>query len=225
MKSRSERLEILDGPEVTQDQIRKSLDFMVGVNRYLGGSRAVTDYFESHAVPESFTVADLGSGGGDIPYALVGWARKHGKKISIVGFDTNPYCITYARKRFSLPEIQYVQKSAFEFEKVGPFDYVMSSMFFHHLKDQEIISLLKKMKENTRRGFIVNDLYRGYLPCLGVALLGLVSLNYMAIHDGSISVTRGFKEKDGLLYRKESGIDKLQIKRKPVYRFTLSYHV
>ena len=225
MKSRSSKLEILDRPDVSQAHIKASLDMMVMINRYFGGSRVVLEYFDQHPVPDEFTVADLGTGAGDIPHALVQWALRKGKKVSITAFDTNAYCVEYAQARFASPHIRYVQHSAFDFASLGPFDYVTSSMFFHHLSDEKIVILLKAMKDNCRRGFIVNDLFRGYGGLVGITLLGLLALNYPTLHDGTISVTRGFKEADGLKYKELSGIRDLQVERRPVCRMVMNYHV
>ncbi len=220
--SRSLEPEILDRPDVSAGEIRASLDFMGFVNRFLGGSRAVTDYFDSHETPPEFTVLDLGCGGGDIPYALSGWASRKGKRVRITALDTNPHCLDYARSRHSSPDISYLDHSAFAIEALGPFDYVISSMFFHHLSDANIVRLLRIVARQSRRGFLINDLYRHPVSYFGAAFLGLASLRYIAYHDAKLSVKKAFRKEDFLIYSRSAGIENVKIETAPAFRLTMS---
>ena len=66
-------------------------------------------------------------------------------------------------------------------------------MFFHHLTDEDIVRFLKLMSQNSRHGFIVNDLYRGYLNYWGAYLLGVFSFRPIVFNDAKLSVKRAFK--------------------------------
>lgn len=223
-KTRSLKSEILDHPEAPKKDIQRSLDFMVGVNRYLGGSQTVLNYFEKYCVKKSLNILDLGTGSGDIPYALVQWAKKKGKSISITALDIQPVCMEYSQKHFACPEITYLNHSAFDLASLGSFDYITSSMFFHHLTDQQIVTLLQLMKQNCKEGFIVNDLYRSVWAYAGVGILGMLSGNGVVLHDATLSVARSFRNEDGEYYKEKTGIRDLKVKRKPIYRMTLSWH-
>ena len=39
---------------------------------------------------------DVGTGGGDIPFSLVRWAEKRGKRVSVTAIDLNEHCRAYA---------------------------------------------------------------------------------------------------------------------------------
>ena len=222
--SRSLEPEILDDLEIPPDQVSASLDFMVMINRFFGGSRAVTDYFENSSAPDQFSVLDLGSGSGDIPYALDRWAVRCGKEIQITAIDLNPHCLRYAQKRFASPRISYRLHSAFEAESLGRFDYVISSMFFHHWTDDQIVKLLEIMRRQSRRGFLVNDLYRGPFSWAGAVALGALSFKSIVFNDAKLSVRRAFQEKDFLNYRDRLGLADVHIEKKPFFRILLSYH-
>ena len=223
MDQRSRQSELLDEQNIGLEKILPSLRFMRGVNRWLGGAGAVLDFFEhSLGLGREFTVLDLGTGSGDIPFAIQKWAKKRKRTVHITAIDSNPHCVEYARKSFAHPRIRYLCHSAFEFEDLGAFDYITASMFFHHLPDERIVELLRKMFQNCRRGFLVNDLYRHPLAYAGVLLLSSLMLDPVLFHDAKLSVKRGFREIDALNYREWSGIDQLRIEQKPGFRLTMS---
>ena len=221
---RSSKLEILDDPFSCREDIHASLRFMVLVNKWLGGARAVLDFFKEHAVPDTFTVLDLGTGSGDIPFAIAQWARQSGKKARITAIDLNDHCLQFAQMHFASPDIQFKKASAFDLEVLGSFDYVVSSMFFHHLSDEAIVRLLKIIDRHSRRGFVINDLYRCRSNFFGTLLMTLPTFKKILIHDAPLSVERAFRENDFLKYRAQSGI-RFDIERKPVFRVVATRHV
>jgi len=222
-EQRSLQCEVLDSHEAGFDQLKGSFGFMTWINRWLGGSSAILDFFGRRMIEKSCTVLDLGTGAGDIPLALVKWGEQNGKKIEVTAIDIHPAAIEYARKRNPHPNIRYIQHSASDLEQLGPFDYITASMFFHHLPDERIVELLQKMFQNARRGFVVNDLYRHPLAYAGVAMLSLLTFNPVVIHDAKLSVKRGFREADAFNYREWSGIDGMQIEQRPGFRILWSY--
>ena len=224
MKDRSLESEELDDPRTPAEDVEASLDFMVWVNRYLGGTKVILDFFEKVSASDHYSILDLGTGSGDIPYALARWADRRSKRIEITALDINPICLNYAQKRFSLPNIRYLRFNAMEFEKLGSFDYVVSSMFFHHLTDAQIVSILRAVHRNVRRGFIINDLERGFLPYWGAALLSCASRREIVRKDATLSVKRGFKRKDFHRYAEEAGLQGLRVGSQPFFRMVMSRH-
>ena len=222
-RHRSKQLEILDALDTPIQNVQDSLDFMVFVNAYCGGARVVLNYFEKNKTPDKFTVLDLGSGSADIPYMLTRWAEKNTKDISVTAVDINPHCLAYAASRFTSPNIRYLRHSAFDLETLGSFDYIISSMFFHHLTDEEIVRLLKIIDRQSRIGFIVNDLYRCRRNYLGALLLSCFWSNKVIYHDAKLSVSRAFQEEDFVRYREQAGIA-FNIHRQPLFRIVMSRH-
>jgi 2-polyprenyl-3-methyl-5-hydroxy-6-metoxy-1,4-benzoquinol methylase len=221
---RALQMEILDEPEAGLEKLRSSLRFMEWTNRWLGGAGPILDFFEQRVGAEKCTVLDLGTGGGDIPFVLAKWADENGKRMDITAIDIHSACLEYARGRHQHPRIRYVRHSAFDFEELGQFDYIIASMFFHHLPDEKIVELLQKMFQHARRGFIVNDLYRHPVAYWGVALLSAMTLDPVVFHDARLSVKRGFREEDAHNYRDWSGVDGMRIEQRPGFRLTMSYH-
>lgn len=217
-------MEILDDKDVREEDLKASLDFMVRVNRYLGGAKAILDFFERFMQKEQCRVLDLGTGAGDIPHALVQWAEKKKKRVDVTAIDVHPFCLHYAKEKFSSENIHHKLHSAFDLTELGNFDYIIASMFFHHLTNQQIVVLLKSMLKNATQGFIVNDLYRHPLAYYGAAFLSL-PLRSIVYHDAKLSVKRAFTEEDFYRYRNLAGIHQLQIRRQAVFRLIMYYHV
>lgn len=224
MKRRSHKQEMLDEETIPEKDLHASLAFMRFVNHFFGGTRVILDYFSRHPVPERFRVLDLGTGGGDIPFALSRWAEAHGKRAEITAVDVNPASIAYAQKRFSRACLRYVQASAFDLNKLGEFDFIISSMFFHHLTDDEIVRLLVLMRQSARMGFVVNDLYRSWPAYVGARVLSGLSFQKSVIHDAALSVKRAFRREDFLNYGRLSKLPHAKIERKPMFRIVLSHY-
>lgn len=206
---------------MSERELIASLNFMGLVNRYFGGTGAVIRFFETANPPKCFTALDIGCGGGEIAAAVAGWARKTGRNASVTAIDLNEICLRYASKKNTFPDVRYLKHSAYEIQSLGSFDYIFSSMFFHHLSDDQIVSLLRTMRRQSIRGFLVNDLFRSRAAHLGATALAALSFNKTVYHDVRLSVLRAFTAADFARYRRLAGLDQARIERRPVFRMTL----
>lgn len=72
-------------------------------------------------------------------------------------------------------------------------DIVTSAHFFHHLTDDENVSFLREALAIARRGTIVNDTQRHYVPLLFVRMLGWLHLvGPITRNDAPASILRGY---------------------------------
>lgn len=72
-----------------------------------------------------------------------------------------------------------------------PVDLVISSLFAHHLTDEQIVRFLEWMERVSRRGWIINDLCRSQTSCTAYQLLMLVAPWHRFLrHDGPVSFRR-----------------------------------
>lgn len=223
LRVRSLEPEILDDLETSEPEVRDSLVFMSHVNRYLGGIAAVTSFLENNLKKDDFTVLDLGTGSGDIPAAIARWAKTKGKRVRVTGVDVNPHCLAYAARRYGSDNVRFLQKSAFETAELGRFDYIISSMFFHHLDDAEIVRLLQGMAAQAAEGLLVNDLERGLLSCWGAALV-TTGLPAVVRNDAVLSVKRGFRLPELENFARQAGLAGFRVERRPLFRVLLSWH-
>ncbi len=195
---------------------------MDGINRNLGGVAVILDFFRRHAKKDRFPVLDIGTGSGGIPHAIARWAGSQGKAAEITAIDTNPLCLAYARRHHASESIRYLDRSAFDLPKLGEFDFITSSLFFHHLNDEDVVALLKLMDRHSRTGFVVNDLYRSWVSYVGAFLLASTTRRKIVINDGPLSVKRAFREPDLRRFADAAGLKNAEVRRKPVYRISLA---
>jgi 2-polyprenyl-3-methyl-5-hydroxy-6-metoxy-1,4-benzoquinol methylase len=77
------------------------------------------------------------------------------------------------------------------------FDVVTASLFFHHLNEEDCITVLRSMAEVARHRVIVNDLHRARTAYLAIRILtGLFSRSAMVRNDAPLSVRRGFRPRE-----------------------------
>jgi len=171
------------------------------INAWLGGVRATLWHlkrFSRRWSPgQSIRIVDWGTGGADVPRAIVRWARREGYHAEIVGVDSNRVVADYAREACrEYPEIKIVDGDVSFRRNDGagePFDYAISSLCLHHLSDQEIVELLRKSDRCARRGMIMNDLKRSARAWAWIwALSRLGRVHSIVQADGPLSVKRAF---------------------------------
>jgi hypothetical protein len=121
------------------------------------------------------------------------------------------------------PEIRLRQEKALPLPYPDDsFDYVLCSLFFHHLTEAQGIHLLWEMRRVARHGLIVNDLMRSRRARLltGIATR-LLSGNRLTRHDGPMSVLRGFRPEELLHMSIEAGLGDVRISLHPWFRIAL----
>ena len=80
--------------------------------------------------------------------------------------------------------------------KKKTYDIALCTLFLHHFKNEEIISVLKTTIEKATIGVVVNDLHRHKLAYYLFKLIGFFIKNKMVRQDGLTSILRSFKRKD-----------------------------
>jgi ubiquinone/menaquinone biosynthesis C-methylase UbiE len=103
------------------------------------------------------------------------------------------------------------------------FDYVICSLFTHHLVDEQVVQILQEMGRVARRRIYVIDLHRhpvAYLLYTTVAKL--VLHNRLIRHDGALSILRGFKADELRELGQRAGLRDVWVERHFPYRLVLS---
>jgi len=181
--------ELLDGPLDDRPALVGNLRDLARVNRRLGGidlsARAIEALAPGHS---SIEVLDVGTGGADIPLALV----------RVTGIDNRPEVLEAAaladRRVTSTGELvlHVADGQALPFPD-GAFEVAHSSLVMHHLEPDAARALLAEMARVARRGVVVNDLVRGRAAWAGAwALSHLATRNRFTRRDAPLSVRRAY---------------------------------
>lgn len=193
------RLERIDTGDYTPGEYAKFLREIRFINRYLGDARALRRSLLSEIGSKTlgeFSVLDVACGSGELLRQTAAFAHKAKRTARLTGVDLHElsFSTMTQEEASAYPEISYVRGDAFRLPFAdGTFDYAVSSLFFHHLTDEQIPRVLGEMTRVARRGVFVIDLHRhraAYylykLFCFAFRVSPLVT------QDGSLSILRGF---------------------------------
>ena len=189
---------MLDRPAPFAD-LCQSLDDIARFNACFGGSFLTLRHLKRLVVAlptdRPVTVLDVGTGGGDIPRALVRWARRAGRSIRVFALDRDGETLRAAALRMAgYPEITLIRGDALALP-VQPrsVDVAISALVLHHLPPAEAAVSLAEMDRAARRGLVANDLFRSRLAHAVVWLTTrFLARNRMSRHDGPMSVRRAY---------------------------------
>jgi hypothetical protein len=86
-------------------------------------------------------------------------------------------------------------------------DLIISSLFAHHLSDEEDVRFLVWIESHARLGWFINDLSRGEIPYHLFRLLATATgLHPLVQHDGPVSIARAFRHDDWHRLCAEAGL-------------------
>src|SRR3954471_11378285 len=149
------RPELLDSDQAPEDEVRTSLADLQRINRWFGGTSTTKHLIDrglSRVRNSQVAILDVGSATGDGPARV----REYfpGKTLNFTlldrdrthfdGAGTRMRCV--AADALSLPFA------------TGSFDFVISSLFAHHLEPQEIQTFANEALRVCRTALLINDL-------------------------------------------------------------------
>lgn len=217
-------MELMDDFELDGEVLYDTLDKLALINKWLGGNNVTIQGLKKLLQHQNsnrlYTIVDLGCGSGDVLREVALYGRRDGYQFKLVGIDANAATLAYARKLSTgYPEISFVHCDVFSdtFDQLH-YDIVISVLFLHHFKENQLLKLLPKLLRKASLGLVVNDLHRHPLAYNLFRLLTVFISNEMVKMDGSISVLRGFKKME-LEYMAKKLAAKSTIKWKWAFRY------
>lgn len=224
---RSKDAELLDADNYDPDELAENFRDIRRVNHLLGGTsvvlRHLPDLFQSIPANQPTTILDLATGVGDIPIAIVQWAKRHDRQIHIVASDSSNDILQLAEKETAVhPEISLARYDA----RAVPlpdreFDIVLCSLALHHFAPDDARQVLREMRRLARVGVVVNDLYRsraGYIAAWAAARL--TTRNRLTRNDAPLSVLRAYTPDELRILLHQAGFTSPSITRHLWFRMT-----
>jgi len=230
-RQRSYEEELMDDLQSSGEVIEQTLKELEIINRLLGGNYITLRGIEKKLKDEvkngePISIVDLGCGGGDMLVLIAKWARKKGISLKLIGVDANPHIVAYAQSHTQdYPEISYLSLDIFssEFQKES-YDLFITSLFTHHFEEERLVELFRLIKQQSRLGFINNDLHRHWLAFYSIKwLTRLFSKSKMVQNDAPLSVLRGFKRKELREILKKANIDDFSLRWMWAFRWQLLF--
>ena len=196
---RSEQDEILDGDVQDADELARNFRDIQRVNQLLGGTSTILRHLPAllASVPADrpATILDFATGSGDIPLAIIRWAERRKRPVTIVATDFSDDILALARVQLAgQPNVTLERYDARDVPLPdGQFDIVLCSLSLHHFTPDDAIRVLREMDRLATSGFILNDLRRGRLGYVAAWVAArLTTRNRLTRNDAPLSVRRAY---------------------------------
>ena len=203
--NRSYKKELMDDLTLHSDALKQNLIELRVINRFLGGNLVLVKalnrlkkqgFFKKEKI---YTIADIGSGGGDNLIALAKWFKKNNIQAQLTGIDANDFMIEFAKSHCKYyTNIDFMKLNVFDTSMENQtFDITTCSLFCHHFTNEELTTIFYQIKKITNNYFIINDLHRHPLAYYSIWLLvHLFNGSYLVKNDAPLSVLRAFKKQE-----------------------------
>ncbi len=224
--SRSFERELLDRDVHDPLMLRRGLAQIEHVNRWLGGARVILTHLRE-MLPSSqvVTLADCGTGSGDIPRRIVRWCRHRGHDPLVFAIDRQRQMAQYAREACQYVrgiEVVVADGLALPLGERSV-DVAIASMTLHHLSDEDAVLFVREMSRVARCGILIADLERHPINHIGAQLLArTLWVRSPYRFDGPASVRRSFNARELLTIGREAQLQSPSVRRHFPYRLVLT---
>jgi ubiquinone/menaquinone biosynthesis C-methylase UbiE len=227
-RQRSYELERIDKGDYTPEEYEGCMVELRRVNRWLGDVSAM----RGTMLPEiegdgarEFSLLDVGAGTGELLRESARWARERRLTARLVGLELNERAArAMLEESREFDEIAAVRGDAMHLPfDDGAFDYVMCSLFTHHLRDEGVVAVLREMSRVARRRVYVIDLHRHPIAYYFYTTVGRLLLHSPLVReDGALSILRSFVPEELRGLAKRAGLSRVEVERRFPYRLVLS---
>ena len=143
-KNRSDKKELLDQENIPEIDLYLNLKELNVINNLLGGYsitfNALNKILDKN---KSYTLVDIGSGGGDTLKEIHRWAAKHDYNLKLFGIDLKQSCINYSNSNQINQNLTFICDDYRNASKhILKIDIVHACLFCHHLTNENIIQLI-----------------------------------------------------------------------------------
>ena len=227
-RQRSYELEHLDKGDYTPEEYEGCLVELRRVNEWLGDAQALRNSLlkEIERIDlKEMSLLDVGAGSGELLRVAAKWAREEHRQATLVGLELNERSArAILGESRDFPEISAVRADAFKLPFANEqFDYTLCSLFTHHFKDDDVVTLFREMSRVARRGIFVIDLYRHPIAYYFYTTVGRLFLhNRLIREDGALSILRSFKPNELRDLGRRAGLANVSVDEHSNYRLVLS---
>lgn len=205
---RSTQSELMDNEAVSYAEFAQCLRHLAFINLLTLAYRPTRNWLKKNvraASPQkTISIYDIGSGGGDMLRKIRQWSDQ---EISLTGIDINPWSKKFAEE--ITPEtrsIRFETADIFAVDSGLRPDFIISSLFTHHLDDKALIRFIRWMDLRAGQGWFINDLHRHPLPYYFIKAAMFLPFNRLVRHDAPVSVARAFTAQDWRILLAAAGI-------------------
>ncbi|MBE9170242.1 methyltransferase domain-containing protein [Pleurocapsales cyanobacterium LEGE 06147] len=228
LKERASQLqELADDPDCDEKTLYNTYAHFKILNRLVSHWRSVYVFYIRPLLrkeKKTWTLLDIGCGGGDITLALAEWAKKDNLALQITAIDTDIRAINFVNNLSNPHQIKFQHASTKDLiAQNKSFDLVISNHLIHHLNSSELKEILTEAESLAQKMVIFNDIERSDFLYFSFALLALFIKpffpNSFIWVDGLRSIKRGYSQQE----LRAIASNKWQVKRLFLFRILLIY--
>ncbi|MBK5271776.1 MAG: methyltransferase domain-containing protein [Bacteroidia bacterium] len=221
-RQRSYQKELMDAEDIPFAAMALTLKELNIINTRLGGHaitlKGVQQFIKGK---EPLTICEIGCGGGDNLFTIYKYCTKKNIPVNFIGIDMNAECIAFAKQQYPQLPCQWICNDyavvSFGDKKS---DIIFSSLFCHHFTNEQLVSMLQWLQQNSQKGFFINDLQRHWLAYYLIKYITrFFSKSYLVRNDACISVARSFRKNDWAKLFQQAGIDHYHISWQWAFRW------
>jgi SAM-dependent methyltransferase len=228
-EKRTRQPEVMDDPRLDPPRHLAALRGLARLNVLSCSARTLWQPIKALAEENGLRhlrLLDVATGSADVPVKLWELARRSNIELEVTGVDVSRRALEFAQERARRcgAPLSVRQLNVLQADLPGGFDVVVTSLFLHHLENDQAVDLLRKMRSAARRLVLVNDLVRG---TSGLWLAQLASRLFtdsdVAQTDALLSVRAAFTIPEVRRLAAAAGLDGAEIRRRWPCRYLLSW--
>jgi SAM-dependent methyltransferase len=220
-RHRAQLTELMDEP-CSRETLRACLRDIALTNRLTFAWRPLLGWLNATVaslapLSEPLRILDAGCGYGDGLRRVGQWARARDIAVELTGLDLNPDATAIAAEASpASSHIEWITGDMLAYTPPHPPHLVISSLFTHHLTEDQIVQFLRWMETHAQVGWFINDLSRAPIPYyLFRTFAKLMRLHPFVQNDGPVSIARAFVPQDWQRMCAAAGLSNASFEVKP----------
>ncbi len=202
--------ELMDTESVSFAELHDCLQTLSRINTFTLAYHPTLQWFDrmTAGADSPISVLDIGCGGGDMLRQIWQRARQRNLQVELTGIDLNPWSKKSAEMVTPTDApIRFETANLFSLDPGRRADFIVSSLFTHHLTDGELLRFIQWMDRHATRGWFINDLHRHAVPYFFIKYaVRLLCGNRLIRHDAPVSVARAFTSSEWRQLLAQAGI-------------------
>lgn len=196
----SDLIEHMDRKDCDPELLENTYRQFKTINWLLSGWEGIyKKYLRPRMHPnESYTLLDIGFGGGDIPLLISKLAKRDGFDLHITAIETDERAFKFSKALTQDEKVLFRHCSSKHMLNYGDtFDFVISNHLIHHLDEFELTKILRQAEELATRMVLFSDIERsdvGY--SLFSVFAPILFRKSFIVEDGLMSIRKSFTKSE-----------------------------
>ena len=192
--------ELMDNPNCDRELLFHTYRQFKTINKLFSGWHTI---YKKYLLPHmqektTYSILDVGCGGGDILLELAYYARQDGIRVEMHGIEPDQHALAFIKTQSFPNNIKFTQATLKQLLKnPTKYDFVINNNVLHHLSTPELTEMMQDASRICQRMVIFNDLRRTDISYLMFKILTAAFFkNSFAQYDGSLSIKRSYTPKE-----------------------------